>query len=143
MTRRRRGIRGQALVELAMAVLLLITLGMGIVEFGRILMIANLVTHAARDGARAAAATPSSGRNASGFITSTAAIETRVRDHIANVADPGPFTITVTQPAPGGTGGIPMVTVQVTGDVPFVALPNLVGTNLSISRSVSFRDEGR
>lgn len=137
--------RGQALVELALSITLLMLLSLGIVEFGRILMITNVVTHAARDGARAAAVEPASNRNSSGMLLSTAAIEARVRDQMRDVmsaADVGALTVAVAQPT---TNGIPMVSVTVSGQVPYLFAPLLFGDNLglSINRAVAFRDEGR
>lgn len=49
---------GQALVEMAIVLPLLILLVMGIFEFGRAMYIKNTLTHAARAGARAAVVTP-------------------------------------------------------------------------------------
>ena len=50
--------KGQALVELALSVMLLFLLVFGIVEFGRALFIYNTLNNAAREGARRAAVTP-------------------------------------------------------------------------------------
>lgn len=49
---------GQALVEMAIILPLLMLLVMGIFEFGRAMYIKNTLTHAARAGARAAVVTP-------------------------------------------------------------------------------------
>lgn len=49
---------GQALVEMALVLFLLLLLVIGIFEFGRAMYIKNTLTHAARAGARAAAVTP-------------------------------------------------------------------------------------
>jgi len=143
LTANRHASRGQALVELGIIILVLVGLGMGIVEFGRMFMIVNVITHAARDGARAAAATPPSGRGSGGTISNMGAIQTQVLNQIATVTPSGGFSVTVAQPSAGSTGGIPMVTVSVSGAVPYVVLPGLAGSNLSIARTVSFRDEGR
>ena len=70
--------RGQALVEMGIVVVLLVTLVMGTIEFGRAWMIVNMITHAARDGARIGG-----GRgepDAGGAITNTSAIQTQVLD---------------------------------------------------------------
>jgi Flp pilus assembly protein TadG len=132
----RRGQRGQALVEMGIVVALLVTLVMGTIEFGRAWMIGNMITHAARDGARAAAVAQS--RGAGGTITSTSSIETQVLDQIGNVMPTTGLTVNVAQPT---ISGIPMVQVQVTGTVPY--LFNLVGTSFTVDRTVTFRDEGR
>lgn len=49
---------GQALVEMALVLFLLLLLVIGIFEFGRAMYIKNTLTHAARAGARAGVVTP-------------------------------------------------------------------------------------
>lgn len=127
---------GQALVEAGIVISMLVILSMGLIEFGRAWMIGNVITHAARDGARAAAVTPA-GNRSSGMIVSTAGIETLVQNQIATVVSASP-TVTVSQTT---TGGLPVVTVNVSVDVPYIF--NLVGSNITMTRSVTFRDEGR
>jgi Flp pilus assembly protein TadG len=144
-TRTTANARGQALVELACCILLLLLLSFGIVEAGRTLMVANMITHAARDGARIGAVVPRSNRDANGNIVDKSGIITQVRNDIAQVLGStaaNQFGVAVTQPTISGT---PMVQVQVTG-----ALPNLFGqfifptiSAFTINRSVLFRDEGR
>jgi Flp pilus assembly protein TadG len=132
----RRGQRGQALVEMGMVVALFVALVMGTIEFGRAWMIANMITHAARDGARTGAA--AQGRGTGGTITNTSSIQTQVLDQIRNVTPTTGLTVSVTQPT---ISSIPMVQVQVTGTVPYVF--NLVGTSFTVDRTATFRDEGR
>jgi Flp pilus assembly protein TadG len=132
----RRGQRGQALVEMGMVVALFVALVVGTIEFGRAWMIANMITHAARDGARIGAT--AQGRGAGGTITSTSSIQTQVLDDIRNVTPTTGLTVNVTQPT---ISGIPMVQVRVTGTVPY--LFNLVGTSFAVDRTATFRDEGR
>lgn len=144
--RRVDGERGQTLVELGITIVLFMMLSLGIVEFGRILMIVSVVTHAARDGARAAAV--ATNRDVSGNITDTSSIKQRVRDQLANVVgtadanDNSKYQVAVTQVA---DGGIPMVEVKVTGSVPYLFAPLLFGStaSLGIDRAVRFRDEGK
>lgn len=50
--------RGQALVEMALVIFLLMLLVFGIFEFGRAMYIKNTLTHSARAGARAGVVTP-------------------------------------------------------------------------------------
>jgi len=119
-----------------MVVSLFVFLVMGTIEFGRAWMIANMITHAARDGARIAAT--AQGRGTGGTITSTAPIKTQVLNDIQNVTPTTGLTVNVTQPT---ISGIPMVQVQVTGTVPY--LFKLVGTSFSVNRTATFRDEGR
>jgi Flp pilus assembly protein TadG len=133
-TRRRQ--RGQALVEMGMVVTLFVTLSMGLIEFGRAWMIGNMVTHAARDGARAGAV--ASNRGTGGTLTNAPAIQTQVLNQISNVTPTAGLTVNVTQPT---ISGIPVVQVQVTGSIPY--LFNLVGTSFNVNRTATFRDEGR
>jgi len=136
-----RGRRGQALVELAIIIVLLVFLVMGIIEFGRAWMIGNMITQAARHGARAAAVLPLSKRNATTHvITDSSAIVTQVKSQIQNVYA---GTVDVAVNPQADAGGIPLVSVTVTGTVPFLfSLPG-VGTSFAVNRSVIFRDEGR
>ncbi|PYO44276.1 MAG: pilus assembly protein [Deltaproteobacteria bacterium] len=129
--------RGQALVEMGMVVVLLFTLALGILEFGRAWMILNVITHAAGDGARAASL--DSNRDGSGKIVDATPIQNLVLGEIGTVMD----TSTLTSPsvAQGAVGGIPVVTVTVNGSVPY--LTGLFGTNFTVARAVTFRDEGK
>jgi Flp pilus assembly protein TadG len=128
--------RGQALAEMGFVLVLLITLVMGLMEFGRAWMVANMITHAARDGARAAATFAN--RNADCSIADTSGISDRVMDQIAAVMDTA--TISGVDVNQSVQGGIPVVEVQVTGSVPYMF--NLVGSSFEVSRTVTFRDEG-
>jgi Flp pilus assembly protein TadG len=134
----RAGQRGQALVETALVIVFLVTLTMGIIEFGRAWMVANMITQAAREGARAGAVAPGASRDAAGLLLGgeTSAIETLVLSEISAVMDTSTVSVNVTQPS---SGGIRLVTVTVTGTVPLIF--DLVGTSFSVNRSVSFRDE--
>ena len=127
---------------MAIVIVLLATLTMGVMEFGRAWMINNMIVQAAREGARAAAVAPRTNRDPdTGLILSTAGIETLVKGQIAGVLDAASvaaFTVNVTQPT---VGGIPVVRVTVNGSAPYIF--NLGGTDFSVARSVTFRDEGR
>jgi Flp pilus assembly protein TadG len=131
---------GQALVEMALVVVLFVSLALGIVEFGRAWMISNMIMHAARNGGRIAATSPS---RTGGTITDTAAIKTEVLNQIKTVVPTTGFEVNVTQPPPEETSGIPMVQVQVTGNVPYLfhLVPGM--TSFPVNRTVTFRDEGR
>ena len=137
MTRaKRHDARGQALTEMAFVVVLFVTLVMGLMEFGRAWMIANMITHAARDGARAAARFTD--RNPDCTITDTSGIESGVIAQIGAVMDTGTISgVTVSQSV---QSGIPVVQVQVTGTVPYMF--NLVASEFPVARTVTFRDEG-
>jgi len=142
MLRRRDRARGQALAELGIVIVLFVFLGLGIIEFGRAWMIINMVTHAARDGARAAAALPPASRASSGHITAWGPIETSVENYIQ---DNTGQTMTATGISTADVGGVPMVAVQVEGQVDwlFFHTPLGFGPTFEVNRIVSFRDEGR
>lgn len=137
------GQRGQALAETAIVVSLLLLLVLGVVEFGRAFMIANMIVHAARDGARMAAVTPVTQRDTNGIINSSGV--TSIRNHVRNAiaavvgtTTANTLTINVSQ----ASGPPPIVTVQVTGSIPFIV--RWAGFNsFAVNRSVTFRDEGR
>jgi Flp pilus assembly protein TadG len=137
---RRARARGQGLTEFGIVVVLLVFLVMGIIEFGRAWMVANVVTHAARDGARAAAVIPPSNRDASGFILSSAGIQSQVTGQIQTVINAAGFGVVVDQPS---VGGIPLVRVTVNGTVPYLFNLPGVGTSFTVARAITFRDEGR
>jgi Flp pilus assembly protein TadG len=142
MLRRRDRARGQALAELGIVIVLFVFLGLGIIEFGRAWMIINMVTHAARDGARAAAALPPASRDSSGKITAWGPIETAVENYIQ---DNTGQTMTATGISTADVGGVPMVAVEVDGQVDwlFFHTPLGFGPTFEVKRIVSFRDEGR
>jgi len=142
MLRRRDRARGQALAELGIVIVLFVFLGLGIIEFGRAWMIINMVTHAARDGARAAAALPPASRDSSGHVTAWGPIEASVESYIQ---DNTGQTMTATGISTADVGGVPMVALQVEGQVDwlFFHTPLGFGPTFEVNRIVSFRDEGR
>jgi len=97
---------GQNLVEFALVVVMLLIMVVGIVEFGRVWNLYQVLANAAREGARLAALP-------SGF-TSTAAVTARVQSYLntANV-NPGRATIAIGgSGVDGGTGTQVSVTVS-------------------------------
>jgi Flp pilus assembly protein TadG len=126
-----------------------------VVTFGHAFMVANMITHAARDGARLAATWPTRGACQRLDNTNTDAIQTTVKNEIATVTGTT-FTVDVTQNPvqPSGppctTSTTPLVVVTVTGCVPYVfpILPAGLGVNcngrkgFNVNRTVSFHDEG-
>ncbi|MEW6771806.1 MAG: TadE/TadG family type IV pilus assembly protein [Bacillota bacterium] len=85
--------RGQATVELALVLPILILILFGIMEFGRIFSAYLVITNAAREGARLAA-----------VGASDTAIEQRVEDAAAGL-DETKLTVTITPPAAGRVSG--------------------------------------
>lgn len=138
----RRRQRGQALVEMGLVLVLFVSLLLGVIEFGRAWMVLNMVTHAARTGARIAAVAPPSSRNSSGVITDASTIQNQVRTQMQNVVDATGFMVNVTQPT---IDGVPMVQVTVDARVNYLfnLLDGAIGPDFRIVRTVTFRDEGR
>jgi Flp pilus assembly protein TadG len=135
--------RGQGLVEMGIVVLLMVTLAMGIVEFGRILLILNMVTNATRDAARAAAAMGRFDRSSANAHLCTNPMNA-IKDMVVNQMN-GYITITrsnvtVEYPTPAA-GAVQTVLVRTNVNVPYIALFNLVGHSLPVNRTVTFRDE--
>jgi Flp pilus assembly protein TadG len=168
--RRRRRHQGQALVETGLVVVLLTALTMGVVQFGHAFMVANMITHAARDGAHVAASwaqrdTNSCGRLPASVTAAGGPIETLVNQEISTVyatplqvrvcqADDGtvacpPGSAVPDQPNCGNPTN-PVVVVNVQGCVPYLMNIFALGTpcasggrGFQVNRSVWFRDEKR
>ncbi len=142
--------KGQALVELALTVVIAVFLVLGIIEFGYDFMALNVIAQATASGARAASVVQVGSRGLCGKITDDSAITGDtgiVKLQIGSVAT---ASVTVVQtPTPGTapcatfTGAtIPMVKVTVTGTLPY--LFGLLGsTAFTYTRAETFRDEGR
>jgi hypothetical protein len=148
------GDRGQALIEFGVVVVLFVTLVLGVVTFGHAFMVMNMITHAARDGARIAATWPERGN--CGVLTNTDPIRQKVKDEIETVSGET-FHVAVSQnpppPAdkPCGAPTTPTVQVNVQGCVAYVfpILPKNIGTacpsgrvGFAVNRTVVFHDEG-
>jgi Flp pilus assembly protein TadG len=135
------GEHGQALVEMGMVITLFVTLTIGILEAGRAFMIVGMISNAARDAGRTAAAAGPSNRDASGNINAATktAIQNNVKTQVAAVDKATTISsIVVTQTT---TGGLPSVQVAVNGAVPLMF--HLLGTSIPVARVVTFRDEGK
>lgn len=92
-----KGEKGQALVETALVLMLLLLLFGGIVEFGRILQVSLTVTAASREGARV------------GILGKT---DAEIRDTVkaaAGVLDPGKLTINIEPPEADRARGTALV----------------------------------
>ncbi len=67
--------RGAAMVEMAIVLPIFVLVSLGVVEFGRALMVANMVTNSAREGARMAVLDGSTNtevtKSVTDFLTST------------------------------------------------------------------------
>src|SRR5437762_13842473 len=95
--------RGQALIETAIGILLFLGVTLALVTFGHAFMVVNMITHAARDGARLAATWPY--RGACNAITNYDSIKSTVQAEIATVTG-GSYQVDVVR-APALDGHIP------------------------------------
>jgi Flp pilus assembly protein TadG len=108
---------GQNLVEFALVAVLLLALVLGIVEFGRVWMTFQVVTNAAREGARLAALP-------TGF-TNAGAVTAKVNDYLTSAGlDTGVAGVTAAG-VDGATGT--NATVTVTYNVEMLFLGPIVG----------------
>lgn len=124
MTRRQprlRGERGAELIEFALTLPLLLLLVLGIIEFGFLFQEYEVVTNAAREGARLGAFIPTAGYT-------TDDVKARINDYLGASglklaqADPAPTVVESQAKLGGGATCMPVVTVTVTYQhpVPFL-----------------------
>jgi Flp pilus assembly protein TadG len=134
--------KGQALVELALVIFLLLLLVMGIVEFGRAMYVKNTLTHAARAGARAAvvatgitdnSATPSSDCNYGANPTGNNRVYEAVCKSLYNITTSEKanitMTISITDLGAAGLNAGDMIKVSVTlNNYSWLVLPKMTNT---------------
>jgi len=140
---------GQALVEMAILLPLLLLMVLGIFEFGRAMYIKNTLTHAARAGARAGVVIPGlvspqtdTGCTATGPVFQTTCQSLYSGVNKANITvllqvfSPGSTTQkTTTVASPPISGDIVKVTVTLTGVtpvVPFIPIPSTLSGNTAM-----------
>ena len=128
--------RGAALVEMALVLPIFMAVVLGIIEFGRGMMVGQLVTNAAREGARRAIVDG----------TTNAEVTQAVSDFLTTAVnvDPADVSVAITiSPGPGNpspdnllansqTGDLVTVRVQVPFDkVSYITGDHLAGKNLT------------
>ena len=143
--RRRR--RGQALVETGIVIVLFVMLAVGAVTFGYAMAVANMISHAARDGAQMAATWPTRGV-CGGITTYTDLTDQVTRDMAAMLgAQAGsPYlavnviqTPTPNAATPCNRPQTPLIAVNVQGcvtylmPVPILANLNILGGLLGVN----------
>ncbi|TWT43375.1 TadE/TadG family type IV pilus assembly protein [Botrimarina hoheduenensis] len=116
--------RGVAAVEFAVVAPVFFLVVLGIIEFGRMVMVQQVITNAAREGARIAVLDSAT----------TARVETRVTDYL-NSANLRGSSVTITPNPPTLAGFDQPVSVQV--DVPFAAVSALSRPFLAGSRTLT------
>lgn len=122
--------RGQALVEMALVLPILIILFMGVIEFGRIFHSYLIITNASREGARVAIV----GR-------SDADIKDRVR-FVASDLDPAQLQIDIDPESAGRTSGILVtVTVNYRMELAFPLFEAFLPNPLAITSGTTMRIE--
>ena len=147
--------QGQELVEFGLFAALFVVIALGIVTFGHAFLVVNMITHAARDGARLAATwTPRAAchglDDSNTGAGSTGAIQTVVKNKITTVTDATmavqvsqiPSQVGKTEGSCAPTGSDPpTVRVTVTGCVPYL-FPIISSGCFNVSRVAEFADEG-
>ncbi|MEO0529036.1 MAG: TadE/TadG family type IV pilus assembly protein [Planctomycetota bacterium] len=119
--RRRRGV---AAVEFAVVAPIFFLVVLGIIEFGRMVMVQQVITNAAREGARIAVLDSAT----------TGRVTTRVNDYLS-AANLGGATVLVTPNPPTSAGFDEPVTVEVR--VPFSAVSALSRPFMSAATTLS------
>jgi len=125
------GIRGAAVVELAVVLPLLLTIVFGIIEFGWIFMVRETLTNASREGCRVAVLQGSTDQN----------INNQVAASMAGAGLTG-YTVGITHSTPGNP------TEMVVVKIPYAKVSLLKGyffggsTNFNLTATTVMRKEG-
>lgn len=126
-----RGNRGNAVVEMALVLPLLLMVCFGITEFGRAWMMQSVLTSAAREGVRLAVVT----------APNIALVEARVRE-VCAAGRVVPTNIVVTPPDPADPQRRVTVTVQADFVVLSVRAINALQGTIPLSATTVMRHEG-
>lgn len=135
----RPGEKGAVIVESALTLLLLLILIFGLFEAGRMMSVQQVLTNAAREGARLSV-TPLTGTDT---LPSTDTVKAKVNQYLSSVNMSG-ANITVTQNAPctgsGCDSGMVMSSVTVSLPYSFLALP-LLNISFTMTGTAVMRNE--
>lgn len=124
---------GAAVVEFALVAPVFFLLVFGMIEFGRMVMVQQIITNASREGARIAVLDG----------TTAAEVRTTITNYLQNSRIQG-ATITIDPPEPGTAGyGAPVsVTVQVPfAQVSWLPAPFFIGAETNLSATTVMRRE--
>ena len=125
--------KGQALVEMALILPLLLLLLFGIIEFGRVMSAGIIVTHGARDGARYGAV----GATDSEIVTR---IQTKSAAVLYDAEDPTKLSIEIERTGPVKGGDIQVkVSYKVTLYMPLI--PEITGNPVTVAGTSVMRIE--
>lgn len=120
--------QGQSLVEFALLLPMLVIILFGTVEFGRLWMTMNVLTGAAREGARVAAVT----------APNTAQVQTAVNNVLSGASITG---ATITVVGPNAANNV-TVTVRINYNVLTGTIVPGISRTLQLTRTASMRWEG-
>lgn len=118
--------RGQAMLEMALVLPLLLLILLGIVDFGRVLLIQQTVTEAARDAARYASIGDTDAE-----VAQAIADDTRTLDHVTWSISPDPWV----------SGSPVTVTVEDTVSMIDPLLMTFLGSQYAVKSSITMRAE--
>jgi hypothetical protein len=124
---------GAAAVEFALVAPLFILLTFGILEYGRMVMVQQVLTNAAREGARAAVLDGAT----------HASVTTKVNGYLTGASVPaGTVTVNPTEPSTAALGEPVIVTAQLTfGQVSWLPRPMYISTARQLRASCVMRRE--
>lgn len=138
------------MAEMGLVMLLLAAMALGIVDFGRMLLIMNMITNTTRDAARNMAVAGGANRCPNGGIANPLNFCTAVngaRDQLAGVGIGSPDFVcdgshfTVQQCTIAGENVVRVTTTATGKYVGVFAFVPLMGPAFTITRTVTFRDE--
>jgi Flp pilus assembly protein TadG len=130
----RKNRRGAAVVEFAIVAPVFFILVFGMIEYGRMVMVQQILTNASREGARYAVILDSN---------DTTAVQEKVTDYLVSASINGSPNVTVDWPA-GGSGSNQPVTVSVSipfGQVSWLPSPMFVSSTLPLTATSVMRKE--
>lgn len=141
----KRGQKGQALVEMALSIMLLVVLVFGIIEFGRAMYTKNTLTNMARAGVRAAVVTPTlvpADSSASLSCPNADPVLKVVCESLVTGMDSSKISVTTTDESgnsPAKSNDTINVTIQLTGYESL--LPKLIPMPSTLTGEASMRYE--
>jgi Flp pilus assembly protein TadG len=131
----RKNRRGAAVVEFAIVAPVFFLLVFGMIEYGRMVMVQQILTNASREGARYAVTLTTN---------DTAAVQQKVKDYLTSAKIGGTPTVTVTWPASGSSGSSQPITVSVSiafGQVSWLPSPMFVSSTTPLTATSVMRKE--
>jgi Flp pilus assembly protein TadG len=131
----RKNRRGAAVVEFAIIAPVFFLLVFGMIEYGRMVMVQQILTNASREGARFAVVQSAD---------NTTAVQNVVEDYLESASIGGTPTIDVDWPASGGSSSSEPVTVTVSipfGQVSWLPSPMFVDSSMPLTAVSVMRRE--